>query len=147
MTYAVTTCFGFYNILYRQYKYGELILRGAKYPNWYPADPYIYLDSENAELVASITWQKDDEAKQLRNRYDVKSWVAVNQVVSISLTDWLLLSEDWQRAIAQEVEEVIGERNRVAREREMRLDQMMLQARTKDPLAGLNESSISKLFR
>jgi hypothetical protein len=53
--------------------------------------------------------------------YRLKDWVSINLIFPLPLTDWLYMDNVLRRAICDEVEEVIKQRNAEAMEREAKL--------------------------
>lgn len=70
-------------------------------------------------------WALDDRARSIVQRYEIESWVGINQVVSISWESWLSMDYLLKRAIAMQVEEVNRVRQNQAREQQQKLDNML----------------------
>lgn len=96
-----------------------------------------------------IQWNfaRDDAAKQLGKTSGIADWISVNQIVPISLFDWLNLTPLMQRAIALEVEEVARQREQNRRQTEQKLDSLAAQANAKLNFPHGDDSSVSRLIR
>lgn len=115
-----------------------------------------------AEELKNLTITRDrilrDAAQIIAKKYNLKTWVSINQLVKLSLTEWLGLTEDpfvqhygypdlIMQALAIEVEDLSREIDKKRKEQEMKMNEMV-QKPTLDALATGNlNNSMNKVFR
>ncbi len=80
---------------------------------------------KTSEDIAQEFWARDDKARALAQKYEIDSWVAINQVVTISWETWLNLDNLLKRAIALEVENVVRERQSAQSDQQRKIDRVM----------------------
>jgi hypothetical protein len=111
----------------------DIVCASSPLPLDYPFRVYRRVDTSPMALLEQMK-RMDDFCDTIIKKYDLESWVAVNQVVHFSLSDWL--GRDWWRerfgldtylkqAIARVVDKVVKQRENVALENQRKLDQMI----------------------
>jgi hypothetical protein len=94
-------------------------------------------------------WGLDDLAKQYSEKYDVKNWVAVNTVITISWQEWQTFDSLLKRAIVNEVNFIVEERDRKSNELLNNIKSSTPTSTLNSPSSVLNRdySSSSRFFR
>lgn len=104
--------------------YLAVLLRCEVYPVWY-VPPDFSVSFKTEEEFVKLQWQRDEQAKQLGQRYEIDAWVAANQIAPISYSDWLYLNPLIKRAIILEVEDILGRRESSRAEQERKFQSMV----------------------
>ncbi len=110
--------------------------------------------SDEQALFSDFNDQQD-LVQAVAKKYDIASWVAINQITYLPIQDWLGrdpwmethgLDDLIKKAIAWEVEEVVRARERAAREQEKKLDMIRAENQSKLQFPRDPGSSIARFL-
>lgn len=108
---------------------------------------YFYLDEEEqAAFKAKLQWQEEDRAKEYSKKYGIKLWLSVHAVFPIAWSEWITLDPFIQKAIMHEVDEVVREREKAVRQKEMDFKLEMSKSNSKLEFKDLSNTNIGRLM-
>jgi len=128
------------------------------YPEWYPIQrgPIFNTQQEADNFTLSENLRLDAESEYFSKRYDLSSFIAINQYVKLDIIDWLGLKESIfvkqyglpdciKRALAFEVANIAREQESKRKEQERQLEMKSIEYNSQLKF-GSSNSSFGKVY-
>jgi hypothetical protein len=136
----------------------EIAGRAYNIPTGYEIIRWDITNEELENLVLTRDTVFQDAAKVISKKYNIKTWVGINQLVNVSLSEWLGLTEDpfirhygypdiVMRAVAMEVEDLSNELDKKRKDQELRMKELVQKPALDALSASAPNSALSKVFR
>lgn len=128
------------------------------FPSWYPLQkgPVFFTQEEADNFTLQENLRQDYESEYFSKKYDLTSFIAINQYVKLDIIDWLGLRESSfvklyglpeciKRALAFEVANIAREQDSKRREQERQLELKSIEYNSQLKLGSPN-ASFGKLY-
>jgi hypothetical protein len=128
------------------------------YPSWYPVPRGLMFNTQQEadNFTISESLRLDAESEYFSKRYDLGSFIAINQYIKLDITDWLGLRESpfvkhygipdcIKKALAFEVANIAREQESKRREQERQLEMKSMEYSSQLKF-GSNNTSFGKVY-